>query len=127
MVDTKATTEQLMEQMRAARGYVYPSHAYIAEHDPAFLDVYNKLAGAALLHDGQDDGSHALPVKYREMVVCAVLAYRGSVEGVATHAKRAMAHGATEQELFEAFQATMIPGGAPTFLAGVRALMSLKQ
>jgi AhpD family alkylhydroperoxidase len=125
-VTAKASTEQLIERMKSARGYVYPAHQYIAEADPDFLEVYNNLAGAALLHEGHDDGTHALPAKYREMVVCAVLAYRGSVEGVATHAKRAIALGATEQELFEAFQATMIPGGAPTFLAGVRALMSLK-
>jgi AhpD family alkylhydroperoxidase len=77
----------------------------------------------ALLHGDLDDGSHALPAKYRELVVCAVLAFKGSPEGVATHAKRALALGATEQELLEAFEAIVVPGGAPAFLNGVRGLM----
>ncbi len=126
MTQPKPSAEQLIEQMKSARGYIYPAHQYITEADPAFLEVYNNLAGAALLHEGHDEGDHALPAKYREMVVCAILAYRGSVEGVTTHAKRAIALGATEKELFEAFQATMIPGGAPTFITGVRGLMALK-
>jgi alkylhydroperoxidase/carboxymuconolactone decarboxylase family protein YurZ len=50
-----------------------------------------------------------------------------SAEGVANHARRAIAHGATEQELLEAFEATVIPGGAPTFLTAVRGLMLARE
>jgi alkylhydroperoxidase/carboxymuconolactone decarboxylase family protein YurZ len=126
MDGTKPTTEQLLKEMETGRGYVYPAHRYVAEHDPEFLDAYNRLAGMALLHGDRDDGTHALPAKYREMVVCGILAFKGSVDGVATHAKRAIELGATEQELFEAFQAIVVPGGAPAFLNGVRGLMQLR-
>lgn len=115
--------EQLLKEMEAGRGYIYPPHRFLAERDPAFLRAYNDLAGLALLHGDRDTGEHALPAKFRELVVCAVLAFKGSPEGVATHAKRALALGATEQELLEAFQAIVVPGGAPALLNGVRGLM----
>jgi alkylhydroperoxidase/carboxymuconolactone decarboxylase family protein YurZ len=125
MDSRKPSTAELLKTMEEDRGYIYPAHRYIAERDPGFLDTFNRLAGAALLHGNADDGTHALPAKYRELAVCCVLAFKGSVDGVTTHARRAISLGATEQELFEAFEAIVIPGGAPAFLTGVRGLMQL--
>jgi hypothetical protein len=53
-------------------------------------------------------------------VVYAIVAYRGSAEGVAKHTRWVIAHDAAERELPEAFEATMIPGGAPNFLTPAR-------
>jgi alkylhydroperoxidase/carboxymuconolactone decarboxylase family protein YurZ len=39
------------------------------------------------------------------------------------HIKRAFEHGATRAEVIGALEAAAIPGGAPTFLTGVRALL----
>ena len=39
--------------------------------------------------------------------------------------RRAIQHGATKRELLEAIQSAAVPGGAPTFNAGVQALMAL--
>jgi alkylhydroperoxidase/carboxymuconolactone decarboxylase family protein YurZ len=68
----------------------------------------------------------ALPIKYREMVIIGILAFRGgSMEGMLAHLRRAIQCGATKRELLEAIQSAAVPGGGPTFSAGVRALMQL--
>jgi alkylhydroperoxidase/carboxymuconolactone decarboxylase family protein YurZ len=124
---TSEAVDQVLAEMERVRGYVYPTHRYLAEKDPGFLETWNELAGKALLHDGSGaPGEAELPVKYREIVVSAVLAFRGaSTEGLVAHLRRAIDHGATKREILDAFEASAVPGGAPTFLAGVRALMEL--
>jgi alkylhydroperoxidase/carboxymuconolactone decarboxylase family protein YurZ len=68
----------------------------------------------------------ALAIKYREMVIIGILAFRGaSQEGMVAHLKRAIAHGATKRELLEALESAAVPGGGPTFAAGVRVRMQL--
>lgn len=123
-MEPEADAQALLDRIVATRGYVYPSHRYLAENDPGFLAAFDELVGQALSHDGQPG---ELPPKYREMVVCAILAFRGaSTASIAAHAARAIRLGATERELLEAFEASLVPGGAPTFLAGVNALISLR-
>jgi alkylhydroperoxidase/carboxymuconolactone decarboxylase family protein YurZ len=56
----------------------------------------------------------ALPVKYREMIMTAILVFMGRREGAEAHLKRAIEHGATKRELFEAGQSAGIPGGGIT-------------
>jgi alkylhydroperoxidase/carboxymuconolactone decarboxylase family protein YurZ len=68
-----------------------------------------------------------LSVKYREMVIIGILAFRGRQEGVVAHMRRAIQHGATKRELLEATQAAAVPGGGPTLSAGVQALMQLEK
>ena len=102
---------------------IYPTHEYLAETDSDFLEFYNQLAGKALLHEGNDSDDVSLPAKYRELIVCGILAFKGSSKGLVTHIKRALNHGATEREVLEAFEASVVPGGAPTFLNGVNGLM----
>jgi alkylhydroperoxidase/carboxymuconolactone decarboxylase family protein YurZ len=68
----------------------------------------------------------ALAIKYREMVIIGILAFRGaSQEGMLVHMRRAIQHGATKRELLEAMEAAAVPGGGPTFATGVRTLMQL--
>jgi alkylhydroperoxidase/carboxymuconolactone decarboxylase family protein YurZ len=118
-----ARAEQLIASMRAGRGYIYPSHEYAARMDPEFLEAYNRLAALALLHDGVELEGRALAPKYRELVVIGVLAAKGGAgEGLVTHMRRALRLGASEAEILEALEATMIPAGAPAFLGGVAAL-----
>jgi alkylhydroperoxidase/carboxymuconolactone decarboxylase family protein YurZ len=110
----------LLEQMRKERGYMHPSFLYLAEKDLDFLAAYNALYRCAL-NEGK-----VLPVKTREFIAMAILAYRGLSDGVFEHAKRAMQYGATVQELMEAFETMVIPGGAPTFATGLAALMRIE-
>jgi alkylhydroperoxidase/carboxymuconolactone decarboxylase family protein YurZ len=120
MADERA--KRLAAEAMKDRGYVYPEWQYVAEHDPDFMASYNAYYRDAL---ARDDG---LPIKYRELVALGVLAYRGVWEGaLINHIKRALEHGATKAEILGALEAAAIPGGAPTFVTGLRALIKYEQ
>jgi alkylhydroperoxidase/carboxymuconolactone decarboxylase family protein YurZ len=120
--------ETLVRQTQEARGYINPGHPYLAEADPAYLIEYNRLAALSLRHGEQETVEEGLAARYRELVACALLAFRGeSEEAIAGHLKRAMRLGATEAECVGAFEAAMIPGGAPTLLRGMRVLAGIRR
>ncbi|MFZ0215970.1 MAG: carboxymuconolactone decarboxylase family protein [Candidatus Dormiibacterota bacterium] len=117
---------ELIRQTEAARGYLNPGHRSLANEDPEFLQAYNDLVGRALKHGAREADQDDLPAKYRELVVCALLAFRGEPESaIAGHLRRAMRLGATRGEVVGAFEAAMVPGGAPTLLAGMRVLAGI--
>ena len=97
-----------------------PPWAYMAEKDLDFIEAYNNLYTRGL-----SDGK-ALPIKYRELVAIAILAFRGQGDAVYEHSKRALRNGLTKQELLEAIETMIVPGGAPTFGNGLRALMRIE-
>jgi alkylhydroperoxidase/carboxymuconolactone decarboxylase family protein YurZ len=110
--------ERLMAEAKKDRGYLYPEWELIAREDPDFMTSYNQYYRDALARDS------GLPIKYRELVALGVLAYRGVWEGaLVNHIKRAMEHGATAAEVIAALEAAAIPGGTPTFVTGIRALL----
>lgn len=109
-------SERLIAAMRRDRGYLYPEWELIAREAPDFVTAYNELYRQALAVDGR------LPVKYRELVALGILAFRGEPQGLVNHIRRALEHGATRDEILGAIEATIIPGGALTFLNGLRAL-----
>jgi len=57
--------------------------------------------------------------------IIGILAYRGREDGVVTHMRRAIQHGATKRELLEGIESAAVPGGGPTLSTGVQALMQL--
>ncbi|MCL8209182.1 MAG: carboxymuconolactone decarboxylase family protein [Actinomycetia bacterium] len=115
--------EDRIAAMLQARGYLLPFHRVLAEQDPDFLDSYNVLVGKALVHGDPDPSRPAgLPAKYRELVVSALLAFRGEGPGLEAHIRRALSLGATPEEVVSAFESALIPGGAPTMKAGLEAL-----
>jgi len=63
----------------------------------------------------------------QELVVIGVLASRGLQYGVAAPMRRAIEHGATKKELFEAMKAVAVPRGAVAYSVGIRALQELEQ
>jgi alkylhydroperoxidase/carboxymuconolactone decarboxylase family protein YurZ len=107
---------RLIAAMRRDRGYIYPEWELVARESPEFVTAYNALYRQALATDAR------LPVKYRELVAIAILAFRGEPAGLVNHVRRAFEHGATRDEVLGAIEATIIPGGALTFLNGLRAL-----
>ena len=114
--------DALIERMKAARGYVYPEWEHAARQDPDFVEAYNRIYELGL-----GEGRH-VPVKVREFVAIALLAFRGADQaGLVAHMKRAIRFGATREELFEILETCLVPGGAPTFHRGLTALMSLDQ
>ena len=118
---TDKRAEDYIEKMRKQRGHLPEQWAYLAHKDLDFVEAYDNLSGKAF-----EDGK-ALPAKYRALVCIGVLAYRGVGDALVSHIKRALKLGATKQEVIDAIETTIIPGGAPTFGAGLAALMKVEE
>lgn len=112
--------QKLIQKMKKARGYLPPAWVYMVDKDVDFMESYNEL-----YERGLTDGK-ALSAKTREFIAIAILAFRGQENAVYLHAKRALELGATKQELLEAIETTIIPGGAVTFGTGLSALMRIE-
>lgn len=112
----------LIKKMRQARGYLYPEWELAASRAPDFFEAYDRLYREALAKN------RGLPVKYRELVALGILAFRGvSTDVLVNHIRRAYRHGATRSELLGALQAAIIPGGAVTFVNGLRAMVQVER
>jgi AhpD family alkylhydroperoxidase len=101
--------------------YGYSEMDWAAQLDPAYAAARDEVRRLSVGEDG------ALAVKVKEFVVLGVLASRGLQYGVEAHMRRALAHGATRDELFEAIKAAAVPGGGVAYNVGVRALQALEQ
>jgi alkylhydroperoxidase/carboxymuconolactone decarboxylase family protein YurZ len=112
---------RLIDEMKQARGYIYPEWEYMAKQNPDFAELYQRFYEPCF---GEGEN---LPAKYRELGPIALLAYKGHVDAVAKHMKRAIRLGATKGELLDAVITLLIPGGAPTMLIGLSALMKLDE
>ena len=123
MVDekTEKKVKDLIEAMKKERGYIPAQWEYLAKKDVDFMEAYNNL-----YNRGLTDGK-ALPAKTRELIAIVLLAYRGLDSAVYEHARRALRLGATKEELLEAIETSIIPGGAPTFAVGLGALMRIEE
>ena len=104
---------------KAISPYGYPYWEWVAREDPEYVRARQPLSELSI-GEGKE-----LSVKYREMVIIGILAFRGRLEGVIAHMRRAVQHGATKRELLEAVQSAGIPGGGPTLSTGVQAIMAL--
>jgi alkylhydroperoxidase/carboxymuconolactone decarboxylase family protein YurZ len=112
-------SDALIAKLRQDRGYTSPAWEFAAREDPDFFEAYNELYRKGL-GDGQ-----ALSAKVREFVAIGILAFRGQESGVRNHIQRAIRLGATKQELLEAIETCLIPGGAPTYGCGLKALQAV--
>lgn len=117
----KNRVKSLVEAMKKERGYLPAAWVYAAKKDVGFMEAYNNLYDKVLMP------GKALPVKTRELIAIALLAFRGNENGVYEHIKRALKHGATKQEIFETLETSVIPGGAPALGTGLRALMRVEE
>lgn len=122
-----ADGDAIIARIQERRGHVWPLHRVMAELDPGFLDVFDQAYVYSLGVDpAPDEGM--LATKYRELVcACACAIEPAPVEVTAHHLDRAFAHGLTEREAIEGFQALLIPSGGTAVSNGVRALMFLRQ
>jgi alkylhydroperoxidase/carboxymuconolactone decarboxylase family protein YurZ len=117
MSDMAQKAEALIERMKKDRGYIYPEWEFAARANPDFVEAYNNLYRLAL-----GDGA-ALSAKTREFIAIGILAYRGEVAAIKTHILRALRLGATRQEILEAVETSLVPGGAPTYFHGLQAIV----
>src|SRR2546428_13140675 len=104
---------------KTASPYGYPFWDWVAKEDPEYVRARGPLTQLSV-GEGKE-----LSIKHREMVIIGILAYRGRDEGVVTHMRRAVQHGATKRELLEAIEAAAVPGGGPTLTSGGQALRQL--
>ena len=106
---------------KAGSPYGYPWADWLAREDPQYAAARQPV-GALSVGEGKE-----LSIKHREMVIIGILAYRGREDGVVTHMRRAIQHGATKRELLEAIESAAVPGGGPTLSTGVQALMQIER
>jgi len=100
-----------------ANPQLYAFLDWMAQQDAEYVRAFTKYTEV-----GTGEG-RALAVKYREMIMTAILVFTGRREGAEAHLKRAIEHGATKRELFEAAQAAGIPGGGITVGLWMQILM----
>ncbi|MEW6297277.1 MAG: carboxymuconolactone decarboxylase family protein [Thermodesulfobacteriota bacterium] len=118
-----STVKQKSESRPAARSYaeanpqLYAFLDWMAQQDAEYFAAFKQYTEV-----GTGEG-RALPVKYREMIMTAILTFMGRREGAEAHLKRAIEHDATKRELFEAAQAAGIPGGGITVGLWMQILM----
>ncbi len=105
----------------AASTYGYAWSEWLAREDPDYVAARAPVS-ALSVGEGKE-----LSVKYREMVIIGILAFRGRPEGIVAHMRRAVEHGATKRELLEAVYAAAVPGGGPTLSSGVQGIMDLEK
>ena len=105
---------------KSASAYGYPWAKWLANEDPDYAAARGPVS-ALSVGEGKE-----LSIKYREMVIIGILAFRGRDEGVVAHMRRAVEHGATKRELLEAVYAAAVPGGGPTLSSGVQGIMQLE-
>ena len=83
--------------------YGYSDMDWAAQLDPAYAAARTEVRRLSVGEEG------VLSVKVKELVVMGVLASRGLQYGVEAHMRRAIEHGATKEELFEAIKAAGSP------------------
>ncbi len=106
---------------KEANPQLYAFLDWMAQQDPEYSQAFQKYTAIAT-GEGQ-----ALAVKYREMVMSALLVFMGRREGAEAHLKRAIENGATKRELFEAGQAAGVPGGGITVGLWMQILTQLER
>jgi alkylhydroperoxidase/carboxymuconolactone decarboxylase family protein YurZ len=112
-------TRKKKPDVKAASPYGYDFWKWLAVEDPDYVTARAPLSELSI-GEGRE-----LSIKYREMVIIGILAYRGREDGVIAHMRRAIDHGATKRELLEAIYSAGVPGGGPALSIGVKAIMQL--
>jgi AhpD family alkylhydroperoxidase len=110
-----------IDKMRQERGYLPPAWPYAAEKDVDFMEVYNAFYNSAM------NTEDVLPIKTKELIAIAIVAFRGMEMGMEPHINRALRYGATKEEIFEALKVSMVFGGAPTFAIGLEGLVKIEE
>ncbi|GHD41081.1 hypothetical protein GCM10017083_05020 [Thalassobaculum fulvum] len=121
---TKAAVDKGIASFMATYGRVPPSYEVLIEHAP---EVF---AGYGLMRDfvmRTPENGGALDLKTKELIFALLDAVIGQKSGAIAHAKEAMKHGLTMEELTEGLMQVLIVGGIPTWNAvGVEVIAACK-
>lgn len=110
-------TQKIVEEIKKKRGYIDPWQKFMAEEDMDFIRAYEEV------YDKIGIRSVALPLKYKQLILIAVLCAQRDHASAKTQIKRALRLGATKEEVIEAIEMAYLPGGAPTLIHGIKALI----
>jgi alkylhydroperoxidase/carboxymuconolactone decarboxylase family protein YurZ len=103
VIDMNEKGQALLDGIQAHRGYTMEMHRILADRHPDFLDGYDTMFRAAMSEDSPLDPG------VRELLVMAVDIVVGmKPEVVRAHARKAMAHGATEAQVLAAVEITTL-------------------
>ena len=112
-------SEELISQIKASRGWILPEQEFMVQRDIEFYRRHNEKFDYFMTRD------NALPRKFLELLYIVALCVRlpaGETQTyVKNHIHQALEHGATEQEILEAIELTIFPGGSPSMNAGIKA------
>lgn len=111
----------MIKNKEGEKAFLYPEFQYLSEKHP---DLYEHFTAIAKY---PREKCKYLDVKTKLFIPMVILAHRGETEMVCAHIKRAFSMGITEGEILEIFLAALLPGGAPTLLIGMKALLKAKK
>jgi alkylhydroperoxidase/carboxymuconolactone decarboxylase family protein YurZ len=95
---------------------------YAAGIDPDFVEGYIRLAWGIF----EEKQCQLDPVR-REMAMLLILAFQGRSEEVYIHTKKALAFGATVEQLLETFEVGLTGGGSGVMFEGMHALRRIHE
>lgn len=102
--DRAEKANELSARIAKERGFQRPWREMLTERDPCFMELYHKAA-MHVLHERK-----ALPVKFKEILILCLDSMTHYEEGFRIHTRRALEHGATEDEILEALEVCSLLG-----------------
>ena len=109
------------EALAKERGYHFPTFEWLGRKDPEFEQARLDYVRMTYTRPG-----NALPIKYKELVASAILAFRG-YPSLKLHLARSLREGATVREVLEAMEVASVPGGMALLHFAVDALIEIEQ
>jgi alkylhydroperoxidase/carboxymuconolactone decarboxylase family protein YurZ len=101
------------------RGYSFPEFELLEKYDSEYHAARRHMRQA--IYTPTDP---LIPVKMREIIAAAVLAYR-AYPSIEQHLRRAYREGASMRELIEAMECAAQPGGGPTLSYALKHLSKI--
>jgi len=108
---------RIIRKIERHGGVVDDALAFGVNLDPHYFEAYSKLAWCFFT----DQPRYWDPI-HRELFILVIMAFRQMREEVYLHCKKALKLGATMEQLLEAFEAGVIPGGSSILSEGLYAL-----
>jgi alkylhydroperoxidase/carboxymuconolactone decarboxylase family protein YurZ len=119
--DPGATIAGEHRALAEERGYHFPTFEWLGRKDPEFERARLDYVRMTYTRPGNE-----LPVRYKELVASAILAFRG-YPSLKLHLERALREGATVREVLEAMEVASVPGGMALLHFAVDALIEIEQ
>lgn len=115
---TEKQIQELLDDIQAWQGYLYPYYEYIVRNDYEYAKSYFDWFK-------QVKAPRHLPLKYKELLFITAACLKFHETGMRTHITRALQLGATKEEILETIEVATHTGGGGVPVLGVRILMEV--